>query len=175
MLVIGVLFDLLLLLCDFCSRRSYILMILMTIPSIIIGNAFARMVCIICGFLFWILLLCLKGLFLSECSILVRIIDYWSVTCSSICNTFFVPLLLLFLPLSLPLSIFSLSFFNLANICRILKGGGTKSQILDRPEIATMAVTASRHRELLLQTNRIELSQFWSCPGVLIENLPHAT
>ena len=124
MLVIGVLFDLLLLLCDFCSRRSYILMILMTIPSIIIGNAFARMLCIICGFLFWnILLLCLKGLFLSECSILVRIIDYWSVTCSSICNTFFVPLLPLFLPLLFPFPALSLFFFHLAYICRILSRG----------------------------------------------------
>lgn len=124
MLVIGVLFDLLLLLCDFCSRRSYILMILMTIPSIIIGNAFERMVCIICGFLFWnILSLCLKGLFLSECSILVRIIDYWSMTCSSICNTFFVPLLLLFLPPPFPFPIFSLFFFYLAYIRRILSGG----------------------------------------------------
>ena len=155
MLAIGVLFDLLLPLCDFCSRRSYILMILMTIPSIIIGNAFERMICIICAFWFWnILFLCLKGLFLSGCSILVRIIGYWSMTCSSIRNTFFVPLFASFSSaFSSPFQFFILlsSGLYLQNI--EWRAESPKSQILDRPEIATMAVTASRHSELLLQTN----------------------
>ena len=63
---------------------------------IIIGNALERMICIICAFGFWNILFIVPERLVSvgmfDTGSDYRLLEYSRMTCSSICNTFFVPL-----------------------------------------------------------------------------------
>lgn len=129
---------------------------------IIIGNALERMICIICAFGFWNILFIVPERFVSvgmfDTGSDYRLLEYSRMTCSSICNTFFVPLFASSSFFSSPFHYFSLFFFHLAYTEYYLQNIGGRGNKIPNPWSAGNCDNgcysiASRHSELLLQTN----------------------